>query len=45
MKPLHRIVTDELADTWMQPWGDNYLVSSYHSEGHRIFDTAFLDLP
>ncbi|KAH6976555.1 hypothetical protein BKA56DRAFT_674995 [Ilyonectria sp. MPI-CAGE-AT-0026] len=29
-------------DTWMQPWGDSY-VSSYHSEGNRFFDVAFLN--
>ncbi|UPK92431.1 hypothetical protein LCI18_003366 [Fusarium solani-melongenae] len=31
-------------DTWMQPWGDNY-VSSYQSEGNRLFDDLFLNLP
>ncbi|KAK5994842.1 hypothetical protein PT974_03228 [Cladobotryum mycophilum] len=31
-------------DTWMQPWGDNY-VSSYQSKGKRFFDVVFLNFP
>ncbi|EEU35089.1 uncharacterized protein NECHADRAFT_44823 [Fusarium vanettenii 77-13-4] len=31
-------------DTWMQPWGDNY-VSGYQPEGKRLFDTSFLNFP
>ncbi|KAJ8124644.1 hypothetical protein O1611_g8995 [Lasiodiplodia mahajangana] len=27
-------------DTFMQPWGDNY-VANYSSEGNRVFDTIF----
>ncbi|KAI5459427.1 hypothetical protein BGZ63DRAFT_513271 [Mariannaea sp. PMI_226] len=31
-------------DTWIQPWGDNY-IHNYQSKGNRFFDTAFLHLP
>ncbi|KAI1749950.1 hypothetical protein F4782DRAFT_511445 [Xylaria castorea] len=27
-------------DTFMQPWGDNY-IANYSAKGHRIFDTLF----
>ncbi|KAM7198193.1 hypothetical protein V8F20_006220 [Naviculisporaceae sp. PSN 640] len=31
-------------DTWMQPWGDQY-VANYSSEGNRAFDFIFANLP
>ena len=30
-------------DTWMQPWGDNY-VANYSAEGKRAFDVIFSNL-